>query len=1212
MNMRKKGNKGNWPGKFRKGLSLALCASMAGTGIAAHVAFADTESVVMGDELLKATPDQAERLEEATPSNEGMSGDSSGGNSGGSTGGGSGVISEPEATPSNATPSNAAFQMLPPDDNILNVGPQESYQSIQAAINYINEKQKNSDEAREEDWMIQVKPGSYSRFLVPRSVENLTIQGSGNDTVIQTLDGSSFESSAGSDRGSDANGIVVWGKNITFKDLKIESGDYHLGKNGKDLWYTSAISTNDIMSGTGEEAASGLTLDHCTFEGSGTGMGVLPLRSVFTVTDCQFDGYEQAIYFACDNLEVLDWQITGNTIEDCTYAIHGYFGGNVSGDAEGMVIQGNTISGTQDRFAVVALMDQSNKGSMKVDISDNDFSYAILGGINQRKDGDVAQGSMGKLLYANEMKDHSFVADAYWYSNDNYGTAFYAPKEAGKIAVWHADPLAESGMKDKFQQALEDYGTAGQFIELNAPAQETFTLAKNALVIEDYVDAGDLKISKQVLGNDHDNTTFSFTVKLSREDGRALNGHYDYVDAAGETHTAALENGAMTISVKNGESVVVKDLLPGTKYEVSEAENSAYTASCAAPSGQIEAKVEKEVVFQNTYQGSGLPDIPSPDWSISKSKTAEPLDKDFQSKVTLSLPAYDYKPAVDVVMVVDVSSSMKDPDIKEAKKAALAMCEELESRDKVSARIGIVTFDKTAHNLTNGLVSVAEAKKAIEGIETSSDTNMMAGLMAGKAMLDQGTADDKYLVLLSDGIPIYWVNDQGEAASKTLHIFTELDGNGQPAPTEERAAGSEPEGSATDMSTVKSIDEILAFPDWNQDSDDWYLNGNTGVTWENGYHYTNIEKSIYMTAKYMMSEILGRYPLKMVAFGTDKYQNNVVYKYGENFCDWIGAQDGVSYYKVKKPGYGGETGELVQAFEEISNEMIHVVDAGSSVIDEIGKTGDYDFAFVNDAAKLVMNVDGKTEAAEKIGENTYGFVKNDQVADGYEFVLYYHPDGCSYKGKTYGESFVWKINVPVTIDHPVQLTYQVKLTNPKTEAGTYGTYDRDGKAGYEGLYTNNTAILYPVDSDGNAYEPEEFLKPTVSYTVKSEKPDPTEPAPTEPEPTEPEPTKPEPTKPEPTEPQPTTPEPTTPQPTAPSNNHTGGIGGHGSRGSGIGGPGVETLAAETVPETTVPETAAEELPKTGDHTSPTMWLFLIGAGMAASLFVATSGRRDEE
>ena len=169
-----------------------------------------------------------------------------------------------------------------------------------------------------------------------------------------------------------------------------------------------------------------------------------------------------------------------------------------------------------------------------------------------------------------------------------------------------------------------------------------------------------------------------------------------------------------------------------------------------------------------------------------------------------------------------------------------------------------------------------------------------------------------------------------------------------------------------DMSVVKSIDEILAFQDWDTDADEWIQESNTGAIWDNGYKHTNIEKSIYMTAKYLMSEILGRYPLKMVAFGTDKYSNSIVYKYGENFCDWIGAQEGVSYYKVKKPGYGGENGELVQTFEEISNEMIHVVDAGSSVIDEIGKTGDYDFAFVNDADRLVMNVDGKEEAAEKI------------------------------------------------------------------------------------------------------------------------------------------------------------------------------------------------------------------------------------------------------
>ena len=48
---------------------------------------------------------------------------------------------------------------------------------------------------------------------------------------------------------------------------------------------------------------------------------------------------------------------------------------------------------------------------------------------------------------------------------------------------------------------------------------------------------------------------------------------------------------------------------------------------------------------------------------------------------------------------------------------------------------------------------------------------MMAGLMAGKDMLDQGTATDKYLVVMSDGIPIYWVDENGEVVSKTLEKY---------------------------------------------------------------------------------------------------------------------------------------------------------------------------------------------------------------------------------------------------------------------------------------------------------------------------------------------------------------------------------------------------------------------------------------------------------
>lgn len=156
-------------------------------------------------------------------------------------------------------------------------------------------------------------------------------------------------------------------------------------------------------------------------------------------------------------------------------------------------------------------------------------------------------------------------------------------------------------------------------------------------------------------------------------------------------------------------------------------------------------------------------------WEISKSKTATNLDENYESQVTLSLPAADYEPIVDVVLVIDVSSSMKDADISEVKTAAHAMLDELEKKNNVDVNVGIVTFDKEAHNLTTGLVSVEEAATAVDNIEASSDTNMMAGLMAGKEMLDAGTADasSKYMVLMSDGIPIYWMED-GEPTSKVL------------------------------------------------------------------------------------------------------------------------------------------------------------------------------------------------------------------------------------------------------------------------------------------------------------------------------------------------------------------------------------------------------------------------------------------------------------
>ena len=493
---------------------------------------------------------------------------------------------------------------------------------------------------------------------------------------------------------------------------------------------------------------------------------------------------------------------------------------------------------------------------------------------------------------------------------------------------------------------------------------------------------------------------------------------------------------------------------------------------------------DKEVTQETKEPTPVEPDDPNaPVWQTSKSKTAINLDNNYESKVTLSLPAAQKKTTADVVMVMDVSSSMKPLDISEAKAAATELCNQLLAKNNVDIKIGIVTFDRVAHNITDGLVSVEEAKAAVEGVAVASDTNMMAGVMAGKEMLDSGTGEDKYLVIMSDGIPIYWM-ENGEVTSKTLEKYSNNTLNGSVP------AGSEPEGSwEYDESRVPSVESLLSLTDWDTDSNVWRQDTNTGESLNPDYKHTNIQKATYKTATYLQNEIFGKYNVKMVAFGTDKYRDNVVYKYGENFCDWIGKQTGVTYYKVSKPNYGGETGDLKNAFDSIANEIIYLLDEGSYVEDYMGYVeGDYNFDFINDASKLTVTVGQKeTLKAQKIEENRYGFGSIETVQTlegdtpeirGYQYVLEYVPGE-----KKSDEHFVWHINVPVSNFDPVALTYSVKLVNPKSASGTYGQYDADGSKEYSGLYTNNSATLHPKDSNENWGIPENFQKPTVSYTV---------------------------------------------------------------------------------------------------------------------------------
>ena len=89
---------------------------------------------------------------------------------------------------------------------------------------------------------------------------------------------------------------------------------------------------------------------------------------------------------------------------------------------------------------------------------------------------------------------------------------------------------------------------------------------------------------------------------------------------------------------------------------------------------------------------------------------------------------------------------------------------------------------------------------------------------------------------------------------------------------------------------------------------------------------------------------------------------------------------------------------------------------------------------------------------------------------------YYYGDGET------TERFVWTFGENVSSDRMAKLTYKLQLTEKLDVEGTYI------------VPTNNSATLYPVDSDGNEGEPQIFPVPEVEYVV--EKPEDEETPPT--------------------------------------------------------------------------------------------------------------------
>ena len=447
--------------------------------------------------------------------------------------------------------------------------------------------------------------------------------------------------------------------------------------------------------------------------------------------------------------------------------------------------------------------------------------------------------------------------------------------------------------------------------------------------------------------------------------------------------------------------------------------------------------------------------------NVSRSKTATVLDKDYRSTVTLSLPSAEEKLASDVVFVLDKSTSAELED------KALALLADLkeEVRERgVMVKVGVVIFNQAANvafpltELTEGnYATIADAIR--ETISNGSNTH--AGLLAGKKMLDGDTAVEphrKHLIFVSDGVTYQFCKEDDHTTPYTRSFDGSLNSDGPNQCGTLSELNVQYEGVETSIpkgSIDNWMSDIAGRMETDNDNEDWdYQYTGQAPTddsklLKNKENVSNVEKALHLTES------------TYKAMQESGYQCHAVL--AREIRQW-----GTAFMNRLAGGRAVD-------FNSIQHKVLYAVDKGSTVADTVGKS----FDLVPGTFRLTVG--GQELQYKQDGNVTY--FGGDLNENNYRFKI-------EYNGAA--DSFTWKINESVSNFAPVKLSYTVKLAGTPA-AGTHGVMDLNGD-GYvddtitpvdesKALYTNESAILTPVATDGEPGEALEFPKPSVSYTA---------------------------------------------------------------------------------------------------------------------------------
>ncbi|WP_432315907.1 vWA domain-containing protein [Collinsella aerofaciens] len=476
-------------------------------------------------------------------------------------------------------------------------------------------------------------------------------------------------------------------------------------------------------------------------------------------------------------------------------------------------------------------------------------------------------------------------------------------------------------------------------------------------------------------------------------------------------------------------------------------------------------------------------------------KTATKLDENLETKVTLSFPGKREAEPSDVVFVLDKSGASAQTDIFNQAKEFLGQISQKAKDDGLDIKVGVVLFNRVG-NIQQPLTDVVTGYDDILNAMNSSlhsGTNMDAGLLAAKSILDADTAvkaENKHVILISDGATYLYCKN-GDFTKPYTRSFGDPKKQTNPETGVAYPNGTNKMGGIwesqsreynfkndwkkfSDGSTNFIFSEAMKDPKKLGEYLEYYRDQyeNSDKNWaQYDYEYTDAAAK-NGTTKPIPVDVNAPCNIDVAFWSTDDtfqsmvnagYDMNVYYKNAADFDGQVFLQ-----YLTRN----SNNGQLDTDFAEIKAKLVDKIAAGSTVEDFIGS----DFDFINDPAKISLTANGEKLAPEKIDDGAYGFGK---LANGsYRFTLDY--------AKGDQEMLKLTLNEAASPSKPVVLEYNGRLVNVPTEPGTHT------------LKVNESAILHPIDGNGARGDAYEFPVPTVEYTVPEPEQKPEEPKPEEP------------------------------------------------------------------------------------------------------------------